>query len=150
MARPKWDHYFMDIAYMAASRSTCPRKRVGAVLTSWGGSELLATGYNGSIRKGIHCDDAGCDVVDNHCVRTIHAEMNILAQAAYAGRSTSCTRIYTTCTPCWDCVRVCYNAGIDEYVYHEDYKELNPRIKELVDGDWITLDKLKDYTPPSR
>jgi dCMP deaminase len=70
--RKDWDKYFMDIAFMVSERSTCPRLHVGAVLVN--DKRIKATGYNGSPKGFPHCDEAGCLMVNNHCVRTIHAE----------------------------------------------------------------------------
>src|SRR5262249_5404100 len=72
--RASWDEYFMNIAREVATRSTCDRKHVGAVLVR--DKSILATGYNGSIRGLPHCDEVGCLMEDGHCVRTVHAEAN--------------------------------------------------------------------------
>ena len=78
--RVSWDEYFMNIARTVATRSTCPRKFVGAVIVR--DRTILSTGYNGSIRGMPHCDEVGHMMVDGHCVRTIHAEDNAIIQAA--------------------------------------------------------------------
>ena len=83
MSRPTWDDYFMNIAKQAATRSTCERKHVGAVIVR--DKTILSTGYNGSIRGMPHCDDAGHMMENDHCVATIHAEANAIIQAAKHG-----------------------------------------------------------------
>jgi dCMP deaminase len=83
MARASWDEYFMNIARVVASRSTCERKFVGAVIVR--DKTILSTGYNGSIRGMPHCTDVGHMMEDGHCVATIHAESNAIIQAAKNG-----------------------------------------------------------------
>ena len=82
-SRASWDEYFMNIARMVASRATCDRKHVGAVLVR--DRTILSTGYNGSIRGLRHCSEEGHMMEDGHCVRTIHAEANAIIQAARNG-----------------------------------------------------------------
>ena len=81
--RVSWEEYFMNIAREVATRSTCDRKHVGAVIVR--GKTILSTGYNGSIRGLAHCDDAGHEMENTHCVRTIHAEANAIVQSALHG-----------------------------------------------------------------
>lgn len=121
MTRPGWDEYFMGFARAASLRATCDRKLVGAVIVVE--RQVAATGYNGSVRGLPHCSEVGHDMVDGHCVRTIHAEMNALAQAARRGVEVEGSWIYTTASPCWACFRVLVNAGIKRYVYDEAYRE---------------------------
>jgi dCMP deaminase len=121
VTRPGWDEYFLEVAAVAARRATCDRQRVGAVIVVE--LQVVATGYNGSIRGMPHCDDVGHDIVDGHCVRTIHAEMNALAQAARRGVAVEGATIYTTASPCWACFRVLANTGIRRFVYGEPYRE---------------------------
>ena len=71
LKRENWDTYFMNIARMVATRSTCSRKAVGAVIVK--DNTILATGYNGSMSGAPHCHDVGCMIENNHCVATIHA-----------------------------------------------------------------------------
>ena len=119
--RPDWDTYFMEFARAASLRATCDRKYVGAVIVV--DRQVAATGYNGSIRGLPHCNEVGHDMVEGHCVRTIHAEMNALAQAARRGVRVEGAFIYTTTSPCWSCFRVLVNAGIRRFVYGEAYRE---------------------------
>lgn len=127
MTRPSWDEYFMSFAGVASIRGTCDRKKVGAVIVV--GKRVLATGYNGSIAGMPHCNDVGHDMVASHCRRTIHAEMNALAQAAKHGARVAEASIFTTASPCWDCFRVLVNAGIVEFCYGEEYRYEEDRVR---------------------
>ena len=84
--RPPWDIYFLKLAMLVSERATCPRMHCGCVLVK--DKRILSTGYNGSIPGDAHCEDDGCMIVDNHCVRTIHAEMNAIIQCSVHGIST--------------------------------------------------------------
>ena len=98
MARASWGEYFMDIAVVVAARSTCSRKNVGAVIVR--DKTILSTGYNGSVRGLSHCDEAGHMMEDGHCVRTIHAEINAIIQAAKNGvRIASRLKLSAMCSP---------------------------------------------------
>ena len=118
--RISFDEYFMNFAVAASHRATCARLKVGAVLVV--DNQVVATGYNGSAKGMPHCDDVGCDVVEGHCIRTIHAEMNALAQAAKRGVRIDQATVYTTASPCWNCFRVLVNAGITRYIYAKEYR----------------------------
>jgi dCMP deaminase len=124
-SRPSWERYFMSIAKVVASRGTCDRKRVGCVIVK--DKMLLATGYNGSVRGAPHCDDVGHDMEDGHCVRTVHAEVNAVAQAAKRGESLDGAVAFVTCAPWWGCTKMLLNAGINSIVYDEAYR-LDPRL----------------------
>jgi dCMP deaminase len=121
--RPSWDSYFMTIAYDVATRATCDRKHVGAVIVR--SRQLLSTGYNGSPRGLPHCDDAGHEMRDmggrESCVRTVHAEANAIAQAARHGIRIEGATLYTTASPCYDCAKLIINAGIEKVIYGEHY-----------------------------
>lgn len=121
MSRASWDEYFMRIARETASRATCDRKHVGAVVVR--DRSILATGYNGSIRGLPHCDDDGHMMEDGHCVRTIHAEANAILQAAKNGVRIDGATIYVTASPCWNCFKMIANAGITKIVYGEFYRD---------------------------
>ncbi|HJM10734.1 MAG TPA: dCMP deaminase family protein, partial [Candidatus Marinimicrobia bacterium] len=108
--RISWEEYFMNIAGEVATRSTCDRKHVGAVIVR--DKNILATGYNGSIRGLAHCSDAGHEMENDHCVRTIHAEANAIVQAARNGVRIKNSEIYVTASPCYDCFKMIANAGI--------------------------------------
>lgn len=119
MSRPSWDEYFMQMARLAATRATCCRKQVGAVIVR--DRNVIATGYNGSLRGLPHCTEDGCHMEDGHCVRTIHAEANAIVQAAKNGARVEGATIYTTLYPCWGCFKLIANAGISRIVYGEVY-----------------------------
>jgi dCMP deaminase len=121
MSRLSWDRYFMNLAIQAATRSTCPRKAVGAVIVR--DRAVLATGYNGSIRGLAHCTEAGCMMENNHCVRTVHAEANAILQAAKHGVRLEGAEIYVTASPCWDCFKLIANAGITRVLFGEFYRD---------------------------
>ena len=121
MNRVSWDRYFMNLALQAATRSTCPRKHVGAVIVR--DKTILSTGYNGSIRGAPHCTDVGCLMENNHCVRTVHAEANALVQAARHGVLLDGSQIYVTASPCFNCFKLIANAGIRTVYYGEFYRD---------------------------
>jgi dCMP deaminase len=121
MVRVSWDRYFMNLAVQAATRSTCPRKAVGAVVVR--DKAVLATGYNGSIRGLEHCFEVGCLMDNDHCVRTVHAEANAILQAARHGMRIEGADIYVTASPCWDCFKLIANAGIGRVLYGEFYRD---------------------------
>ncbi len=119
--RASWDEYFMSIAQVVATRSTCQRKFVGAVIV--GNRIILSTGYNGSIRGMPHCSDVGHMMEDGHCVATIHAEANAIIQAARSGVTIDGATMYVTASPCWNCFKQIANAGIRRICYGEFYRD---------------------------
>ncbi len=121
LQRKDWHEYFMDIAKMVATRSTCTRKHIGAVIVK--NKTILSTGYNGSIRGRPHCSEIGCDIENGHCVATIHAEANAIIQAAKNGVRIDGAEIYTTASPCWNCFKLIANSGIKKIFYHEFYRD---------------------------
>ena len=121
MSRASWDEYFMNIAKVVATRSTCSRKHVGAVIVR--DKTILSTGYNGSVRGLPHCDDAGHMMEDGHCVRTIHAEVNAIIQAAKNGTRIEGATVYVTASPCWHCFKAICNAGIIRIGFDEFYRD---------------------------
>lgn len=120
-ARASWDEYFMAIARVVATRSTCSRKHVGAVIVR--DRMILTTGYNGSIRGLPHCDDVGHIIEDGHCVRAVHAEANALVQAARNGIRVEGGDIYVTASPCFGCFKLVANAGLRRIVFGEFYRD---------------------------
>jgi len=121
MARAKWPEYFMNIAKQVASRSTCDRKHVGAVIVK--DKTILSTGYNGSIRGMPHCDEAGHMMENDHCVATIHAEANAVLQAAKNGVMIDGAEVYITASPCWICFKMLANTGLKKIYYGEFYRD---------------------------
>lgn len=120
MSRPDWEDYFYGIARVIATRSTCPRRQVGAILVK--DKRVLTTGYNGSPPNSPHCIDVGCDMVDDHCVRTIHAEVNTIAQAARYGINVEGATLYCTLEPCQNCEKIIWAAGINDIRFDEPYR----------------------------
>ena len=121
LPRPSWDDYFMQITFQVARRSTCPRAAVGAVIVR--DKRILTTGYNGAPSGLPHCTEAGCLMVNDHCVRTLHAEQNAIIQGALHGVDVSDGTIYVTHQPCLVCAKMIINAGIDRVVYAGDYPD---------------------------
>ncbi|MBI2263417.1 dCMP deaminase family protein [Candidatus Berkelbacteria bacterium] len=143
--RPDWDEYFMAIAKQVASRATCDRRHVGAVLVSQD-RVILSTGYNGAPRGMPHCDEIGHEIVEGHCVRTVHGEANAIAQAARSGVSIEKATLYTTASPCYDCFKLLINAGVKKVVYDEFYMsryEASAKVLELAKNAGIEMRALK-------
>ena len=138
--RVSWGTYFMNIAKEVATRSTCDRKYVGAVIVRE--KTILSTGYNGSIKGLPHCDEAGHEMVDDHCIRTTHAEANAIVQAAKNGVEINQSEIYVTASPCYNCFKLIANAGIKTIYYGEFYRE--NRILEHAKEAGIELVSLED------
>ena len=139
--RPSWDEYFMTITRQVAERSTCTRAKVGALMAR--DRSILATGYNGAPSGMPHCLDVGCLVyesttptgdIEKNCFRTIHAEINAIAQAAKNGAAIRDADIYITHTPCIHCFKVLINTGIVRICYEKEYK-------------LHTVEPLLQYTP---
>jgi len=135
MDRVPWDVYFMNIAQVVSSRSTCPRKYVGAVIVR--DKTILSTGYNGSIRGMPHCTEVGHMMENEHCVATIHAEANAVIQAAKNGVMIDGATVYVTASPCWSCFKMIANGGIRRICYGEFYRD--PRIFEVAEKLGIEL-----------
>lgn len=141
--RISWDEYFMAQSHLLSLRSTCSRLSVGATIVR--DKRIIAGGYNGSIKGDEHCIDCGCKVVDNHCVRTIHAEINAILQCAKFGASTEGATIYVTHFPCLNCTKSIIQAGIKEICYANDYRN-NEYAEELLKKSGIIVRKI-DYNP---
>lgn len=129
MERPSNDEYFMKMAKLVATRSTCIRRQVGAVVVKE--KRVLSTGYNGAPKGSRHCEELGCirEILDvpsgtrHELCRGVHAEQNAVVQAAYFGVSVKDASIYTTTYPCSMCAKIIINAGIIEIVYGEGYPD---------------------------
>ncbi|MDO4814347.1 MAG: ComE operon protein 2 [Gemella sp.] len=141
MDRISWDEYFMAQSHLLSLRSTCARLSVGATIVR--DKRIIAGGYNGSIQGDEHCIDTGCKVVDGHCIRTIHAEVNALLQCAKFGATTSGATIYVTHFPCLNCTKSIIQAGIKEICYAEDYRN-NEYAEELLKKSGVVARKV-DY-----
>src|ERR1700686_558226 len=134
--RAGWNEYFMGIAHQAATRATCERKHVGAVIVR--DRTVLSTGYNGSGRGLPHCEDG-------HCITTVHAEANAILQAAKNGVSIEGSELYTTASPCWNCFKLIANAGIKRIYYGEFYRD--DRAREVAEQVGIELIDLRMPAP---
>lgn len=160
-SRKDWDTYFMDIAYMASTRSQCPRRHVGAVLVQ--GKKLLGSAYNGAPMGVADCAEAGCMLVEEfevkvlggreeiikkqRCIRTIHAEQNLLLFTDREDREGS--TVYVTDQPCWTCANMLANSGIKEIVYHRPYPKDSDKVKSMMEERGIVFRHLEAYLPPA-
>ena len=128
-ARPSWEDYFLQLADLVASRSTCLRRQVGAVLVR--DERIIATGYNGAPRGIQHCLEAGClrekmgipSGERYELCRGVHAEQNAIINAAYYGVSTKGAVLYCTNQPCLICARMIINAGIIKVVHRGNFDD---------------------------
>ena len=127
--RPSWDEYFMGITEMVAQRSTCLRRKVGAILVR--DKRIIATGYNGAPAKVSHCLDIGClreqqgipSGERHELCRGLHAEQNAIIQAALHGFSIEGATLYCTNMPCAICSKMLINARIEKIYYKEGYAD---------------------------
>jgi dCMP deaminase len=127
--RPSWDDYFMQAAFLVSKRSTCLRRRVGAVLVK--NKRILATGYNGAPSGIRHCEAVGCmrermrvpSGQRHELCRGLHAEQNVILQAALHGVSVQESYMYITHTPCSICAKMLINAGIKEIIISDVYPD---------------------------
>ncbi len=127
--RPSWDEYFSDVARLVSTRSTCLRRKVGAVIVR--DKRILSTGYNGAPSKTKHCIEVGCmrDELNipsgqrHELCRGLHAEQNALLQAALCGISLKDSTIYITNQPCIICAKMIINVGIKEVVILDSYPD---------------------------
>jgi len=148
MDRPSNDEYFMEMAQLVSSRSTCLRRKVGAVIVKE--KRVLSTGYNGSPKGTKHCEELGCIRVKlnvpsgtrHELCRGVHAEQNAVTQAAYFGVSVDGATIYTTTYPCSMCAKILINAGIKEIIYSEGYAD--DLSKDLLEEAGI---EIREYMP---
>ncbi len=147
MGRPSWERYFLEIARLVSSRSTCIRRRVGAVAVK--DKRILATGYNGPPSGLTHCEEVGClrerlgipSGQRHEICRGLHAEQNTIIQAALHGISLKGAEIYCTTFPCIICSKMLINAGIERIYYIEGYPdELS---KDMLDEAGIELVKVE-------
>ena len=145
MGRPSWDEYFMEIAQLVVSRSTCLRRQVGAVIVK--DKKILATGYNGAPSGLAHCLEVGClrDKLGipsgerHELCRGLHAEQNAVIQAAYHGVSIKGATLYCTNLPCIICTKMLINAGIQRVVYAQGYTD--PLAQEMWEESGVTVEQ---------
>ena len=144
--RPSWDQYFMDIVELVSRRSTCLRRKFGAVLVR--DKRMLATGYNGPPTGIRHCAEVGClrDKLGipsgerHELCRGLHAEQNAIIQAALHGVSTKDSTIYCTNHPCIICSKMIINSGIISVIYKDDYND--DLAEEMLNEAGIKVKKL--------
>ena len=145
MMRPDNDTYFIRMAELVATRSTCLRRQVGAVVVKE--KRVLSTGYNGAPKGLKHCEEVGCVREQNHIesgtrhelCRGVHAEQNAVIQAAYFGVSIKDATMYTTNFPCVMCAKIIINSGIREIVFKDEY--MDPLSKEILDESKVLVRK---------
>ncbi|MDE2188152.1 MAG: cytidine/deoxycytidylate deaminase family protein [Patescibacteria group bacterium] len=153
--RPSWDEYFMSIAELVGSRGTCDRGRSGCVIVR--DKQILVTGYVGSPVGFAHCDEVGHEMhkvinddgtESEHCIRTVHAEQNAIAQAAKLGIAINGSTLYCHMTPCYTCTKLMINAGIKKVVVLKDYHQ-SKKSKEAFENAGIHFiqinNEIEDY-----
>lgn len=115
----KWQKRFIDLAKFWSQYMTCDRARVGAVIVR--DKRVIASGYGGAPSGSATCDDVGHALLHGHCVRTVHAEMNAIAQAARYGPSVDGCDMFCTVMPCWNCAKMIAAVGIRHVYYLQEY-----------------------------
>ncbi len=149
--RPDWDEYFMDFARLAQNRSSCLRRKVGAVIVK--DRMILATGYNGAPTGVAHCSEVGClreqmqvpSGQRHELCRGLHAEQNAIIQAAYHGISIQGAGMYCTARPCVICVKMLINAGLNRVMYLGEYND--PLAKTMAEESRLELIQMPDDHP---
>ncbi|MGB2660985.1 MAG: cytidine/deoxycytidylate deaminase family protein [Candidatus Omnitrophota bacterium] len=147
MKRPSWDEYFLNIAKLVATRSTCLRRNVGAVVVK--NKQVLATGYNGAPSGIIHCEEVGClreqlrvpSGERHELCRALHAEQNAFLQAARHGISLNGGTLYITTQPCSICAKMIINVGVKKVVIEGDYPD--ERAVNLLEEGGVELTLMK-------
>lgn len=145
--RPDWDNYFLELARLVSKRSTCLRRKVGAVVVK--DKHILSTGYNGAPKKITHCDKAGCVRIRlkipsgqrHELCRGLHAEQNAIIQAALYGTSLNGATLYCTNLPCSICAKMIINAGIKNIISIKGYPD------KLTEGFLKEADIKTKYIP---
>ncbi|OQY01559.1 MAG: cytidine deaminase [Desulfobacteraceae bacterium 4572_130] len=148
LLRPSWHKYFMDIAKLVGTRSTCIRRKVGAVLVK--NKRILSSGYNGAPSGMDHCITIGClrkqlnvpSGERHELCRGVHGEQNAIIQAAYYGISIKDSILYCTNQPCSICAKIIINAGIKKIYFDDEYNDL--MAKKMFNDAKIKLIPLKD------
>ena len=148
MERPTWDDIFMQKARIMASRSSCLRRQVGAVIVVK--NREIASGYNGSVAGTPHCEEVGCKREElkipsgqrQEICRAIHAEQNAILQCALTGVIPTGGTIYTTCQPCVTCAKLIANVGIQRIVFEGDYPD--SLALDILKEAGVSLDRYKE------
>lgn len=147
MNRPTWDEYFMEIARLVASRSTCLRRQVGAVMVK--DKNILATGYNGTPSGIRHCSEVGClrqqmnvpSGERHELCRGLHAEQNAIIQAAKHGVNIDGATLYCTHSPCIICSKMLINSGVKRIVCYDSYPD--PLAKAMLDEAGLMVETME-------
>ena len=142
--RPDWDDYFLKIADVVATRSSCAKRRVAAVIVK--DRRIISTGYNGTPRGTRNCSEGGCERclslapsgTNLHDCLCSHAEENAIVQAAFHGVSLRGATLYVTMSPCLICSKMIINAGLAEVVYRTSYP-LSEAARRLLDEAGVTV-----------
>lgn len=146
MLRPSWPEYFMAITKLVATRSTCLRRHVGAILVK--DKRILASGYNGAPSGLRHCEEVGCLRANSavpsgerhELCRGLHAEQNLILQAAYHGISIKGAILYCTNKPCVICTKMLINAGITKIYYEDGYDD--PLSDQMLNEAGLEIERL--------
>lgn len=141
--RPSWHQYFMEMAFLASERSTCIRRKVGAVIVN--DNQILATGYNGAPKHVRHCSETGCmrqqlnvpSGTMHELCRGVHAEQNAIVQSAINGTSIRNATLYCTNHPCSICAKMIINSEIRNVFIADDYPD--PLAKEMFSEAGVEL-----------
>lgn len=140
--RKSFNEWAMELAHQVATRGTCDRAHVGAVIMD-SSNRIVATGYNGSAGHGIpHCDDVGHVMRDDHCIATVHAEQNAIADCARTGKATEGCTIYVTHFPCLICTKLLIQSGIKKVYYNNDYR-VDEYAYRLLKDNKVHVEKLE-------
>jgi dCMP deaminase len=132
--RPSWDDYYIHIAWVVSSRSSCSRRSVGALIVM--DRRIVSTGYNGTPFGVKNCDEGGCPRCASDapvqagydwCL-CVHAEQNAIALSARQGTATDGASLYVTLRPCFGCLKEAVQAGIREIVYDQSF-DYNPDLE---------------------
>jgi dCMP deaminase len=131
------EEYFMKMAIMVAKRSTCERAQVGAILVDVNRNAIVATGYNGSAPGAPHCIDVGCLIINGHCHRTIHAEMNAICHLEHSYDNLI---LYCTHQPCVNCTKALAAINVREVRYLHEY---NDPIRDAIIEEMVETKRMK-------
>ncbi|MEN3005684.1 dCMP deaminase family protein [Dehalobacterium formicoaceticum] len=150
MMRKSWEQYFMEIAHLVASRSTCLRRTVGAVAVS-GDNRILGTGYNGALPGAPHCDEVGCIRNElkipsgqrQEICRAQHAEANVCNFAARHGVALDGATVYVTTQPCTTCIKAMATSGVKRVIFEGDYPD--PFARQLAQEVGLELIKMEGH-----
>ena len=146
--RPTWQKYFMEMAVLVSQRSTCLRRKVGAVLVR--DNQIISTGYNGAPKHIPHCEHTGCirekqnvpSGERHELCRGVHAEQNAIIQASINGSSTKQSELYCTNHPCSICAKILINAEIKTVYIFDGYPDkLAQQLFHEADVELIQIDE---------